>query len=382
MQGTAVAGNCFRPEGGQKIMAKIKTIFRQVDQLFAMSRRFGESKTKIKDQGKMAGAIAGGKTYVDYRAACMRWAEDLAERRGSSKFQICSVKPEEIKNFLERVVMTHRPETVHQYCAALQKLENMTNERFGNVKWKIDEFDKPRRKREDVSVQRGPAYTPQEANQLIKKVAQVDKRAADALKFIRATGCRAETIFGRLVSTGGKVVVNGEVVKGTKVSRDFKKAIKVDRVDLVKGTVKLCEKGGKWRTVEYDRRYQGLMEKLAEENPGGPIFAGLNQTTLYGWIKTASYEAGFQGRGLHGMRKTFAVQRHEEYIQRINELVNKKDWYTIAKEFPVTKQKAQAICKNPHGKSIDTLARLKLSKDLGHNRIEVTYRYVPKNERS
>lgn len=359
-------------------MSKIKTIYRQVDQLFAMSRRFCESKVKIKDQGKMAGAITGGKTYVDYRDACMRWAEDLAERRGTTKFKICSVKPEEIKNFLDRVAMTHRPETVHHYCAALQKLENMTNDRFGRVKWKINEFEKPRRKREDVTVQRGPAYTIQEADQLIKRITQVDKRAADALEFIRATGCRAETIFGRLVKTGGKVVVNGVVVKGTKVSRNFDKAIKAERIDLVKGTVTLCEKGGKWRAVEYDRRYQGLMERLVQESSKGPIFAGLNQTTLYGRIKTAAYKAGFDGRGLHGMRKTFAVQRHAEYTQRINELVDKKDWRTLSKEFPVSEQKSQFICKNPYEKSVDKLARLKLSKDLGHNRIEVTYRYVLK----
>lgn len=359
-------------------MAKVKTIFRQIDQLFAMSRRFGESKETIKNQGKMAESVAGAKTYDDYRAACMRWAEDLAERRGTKKFQICSVKPEEIKNFLERIALTHRPETVHHYCAALQKLENMTNERFGKVIWKIDEFEKPRRKREDVTVQRGPAYTPREADKLIREIAWVDKRAADALRFIRATGCRAETIFGRLVKTGGKVVVNGVVVKGTKVTRDFNKAITADRIDLVKGTVTLCEKGGKWRTVKYDRRYQGLMERLVRDKPRGLIFAGLNQTTLYGRIKTASHKAGFEGRGLHGMRKTFAVRRHKEYIQRINELVNKKDWRTLAKEFSVTEQKARAICKNPNEKTVDNLARLKLSKDLGHNRIEVTYRYVPK----
>jgi len=361
-------------------LAKFKTIFRQIDQLFAMSRRFGESKEKIKNQGKMAGAIAGGKTYVDYRNACMRWAEDLAAKRGSSKFQICSVKPEEIKNFLERVAMTHRPETVHQYCAALQKLENMTNERFGKVRWSVDEFEKPRRKREDVTVQRGPAYTPRESNKLTREIARVDKHSADALRFIRATGCRSETIFGRLVKTGGKVVVNGVVVKGAKVTRDFKKAVTAERIDLVKGTVTLCEKGGKWRTVKYDRRYQGLMERLVKENRGGALFAGLNQTTLYGRIKNTSKKEGFEGRGLHGMRKTFAVRRHKDYSQRINELVNKKDWRTLAEEFLVTEQKARAMCKNPHEKTVDNLVRLKLSKDLGHNRIEVTYRYVPKYE--
>jgi integrase len=365
------------PEGGL-VVAKVKTIFRQVDQLFSMSRKFGQSKEKIKNQGAMAGALTAAKTYDDYRAACMRWAEDLAERRGTKKFQICSVKSEEIKNFLERIALTHRPETVHHYCAALQKLENMTNERFGKVRWKIDQFEKPRRKREDVTVQRGPAYTHQEANELINKVARVNNRAADALRFIRATGCRAETLFGRMVKTGGKVVVNGMVVKGTKVSRDYEKAIIADRIDLVKGTVTLCEKGGKWRTVEYDRRYQSLMERLVKENPRGPVFAGLNQATMYKRIKKASHEVGIEGRGLHGMRKTFAVQRHREYIQMINDLVDEKDWRSLVKEFSITKQKAQAICRNPREKSVDNLARLKLSKDLGHNRIEVTYRYVVK----
>jgi integrase len=359
-------------------MAKIKTIFRQVDQLFSMTRRFGESKVKIKDQGDMGGSIVGGKTFVDYRAACMRWAEDLAERRGGSKFQICSVKPEEIKNFLDRIALAHRPETVHQYCAALQKLENMTNDRFGKVKWNIGEYQKPKRKRGDVTVQRGPAYTSLEANRLIRKLTRVDKRGADALKFIRATGCRAETIFGRQVSTGGKVVVNGRVIKGSKVRRDFDKAVTADRIDLVKGTVTLFEKGGKWRTVVYDRRYQGLMERLVKDNPEGPIFNGLNQSTMYDRIKIASGQSGFEGRGFHGMRKTFAVQRHKVYTQRINDLVKRNDWQTLAKDFSITKQKAQAICDSPQGKSIDTLARLRLSLDLGHNRIEVTYRYVPK----
>ena len=180
------------------------------------------------------------------------------------------------------------------------------------------------------------------------------------------------------MKTGGKVVVNGVVVKGTKVSRNFKKAVTAERIDLIKGTVTLCEKGGKWRTVKYDRRYQGFIERLVKENLRGPIFARLNQTTLYGRIKNTSHKARFEGRGLHGMRKTFAVRRHEEYTQRINNLVNKEDWRTLAKEFLVTNQKARAICKNPHEKSVDILARLQLSKDLGHNRIEVTYRYVPK----
>ena len=360
------------------VVAKVKTIFRQVDQLFAMSRRFGESKTKLKEQGMMDESLAAAKTYDDYRAACMRWAEDLTSRRGTNKFQICDVKPEEIRNFLERLTLTHRPETVHQYCAALQKLENMTNKRFGKVNWDIKEFKKPRRRREDVTVQRGPAYTPQEADALIKRITGVDRRAADVLTFIRATGCRAESIFGRLVRTGGKLVKNGRVIKEMSVARDFSKAVIAERIDLVNRTVTLCEKGGKWRTVQYERSYQEFMERLVRENPSGSIFGGLKQPTFYSHIKEVSYVAGFQGRGLHGMRKTFAVHRLNVYIRRIAELVVKKDWRTLTREFPVSAQKAQEICKKEYFKTVDNVARMKLSKDLGHNRIEVTLRYVPK----
>lgn len=78
------------------------------------------------------------------------------------------------------------------------------------------------------------------------------------------------------------------------------------------------------------------------------------------------------------MRKTFAVKRHNEYIRRINELLEKKDWQTLAREFPISTQKAKALCQKPYDRTIDITARLKLSKDLGHNRVEVTYRYVPR----
>ncbi|WP_042315387.1 hypothetical protein [Desulfofarcimen acetoxidans] len=97
-------------------------------------------------------------------------------------------------------------------------------------------------------MQRGSAYTEDEADSLIIDMSEQDQRAADAFEFISATGCRAETIFGRQRKTGGKVVVNGVVVKETKASRDFSKAIRAEKIDLMKGTVTLTEKGDKTHT--------------------------------------------------------------------------------------------------------------------------------------
>ena len=105
---------------------KQKTIQKQVEELFTMSRSFGEKKSNLRDQGKMGGAITGTKTYIEYHDSCMRFVNDLADKRGTRKFQICSIKKEEVNNFLERLKLIRRPETAHQYAAALQKLE-LTN---------------------------------------------------------------------------------------------------------------------------------------------------------------------------------------------------------------------------------------------------------------
>lgn len=358
-------------------MAKIETIFRQVDQLFSMSRSFGQKKKALREVGQLEAAVPGSMTYDAYRGACMRFAEDLAERRGTNKFQICSITPEEVRNFLERLNLTRRPETVHQYSSALRKLEEMTNNRFGKVSWEIDKFKRPRRSREDVTIQRGPAYTSEEADKLTQELRAMNPQAADALEFIRATGCRAESIFGAVRRKGGKVVKGGITVEKAKVFRDFEKVVTSERIDLVRGTVQLIEKGGKAREVTYDRKYQNLMERLVRESPQGNLFAGINQQTTYKQIMTIASKSGFQGRGLHGMRKTFAVQRHKEYLDRVKEFVQMKEWSILCKEFPVSEQKARRICKNEDYKTLDKIVRLRLSKDLGHNRIEVTYRYVP-----
>lgn len=345
-----------------------------------MSRSFGQKKKALREVGQLDAAIPGSMTYDIYRGACMRFAEDLAEKRGTNKFQICSITPEEVRNFLERLKLTRRPETVHQYSSALSKLEDMTNKRFGKVSWEIDKLDRPRRSREDVTKQRGPAYTPEEANKLIHELRVINPKAADAMEFIRATGCRAESVFGVVRKKGGKVVTDGITVEKVKAYRDFDKVVTPERIDLVRGTVKLIEKGGKVREVTYDRQYQGLMERLVREKPHGKIFAEMKQQTVYCQISVIASKSSFQGRGFHGMRKTFAVHRHKEYVNRLRELIETKDWQKLSKEFPVSGQKARRICESPVDRVVDIVARMRLTTDLGHNRVEVTYRYVPREK--
>jgi hypothetical protein len=44
----------------------------------------------------------------------------------------------------------------------------------------------------------------------------------------------------------------------------------------------------------------------------------------------------------------------------------------------ISEQKAKESCRKTYAKTADNLAGLKMTKDLGHNRVEVTFRYVPK----
>ena len=48
-----------------------------------------------------------------------------------------------------------------------------------------------------MTIQRGPGYTRYEADILISGLRKVDSRMGDAVEFIRATGCRTETLFNR-----------------------------------------------------------------------------------------------------------------------------------------------------------------------------------------
>ncbi|SFH42147.1 Protein of unknown function [Desulfotomaculum arcticum] len=100
-------------------MSKVKTIFRQVKELFAISRNKSEARDNYKD-------------------ICMQFAEYLAKKRNTTKFLICRVKPEEVQEFL-REVAADGLEMSQIYWCALKTLKIMTNKYFGLVNWEIPE---------------------------------------------------------------------------------------------------------------------------------------------------------------------------------------------------------------------------------------------------
>ena len=386
--------------------SRSKTIYMQVKSLVQRARRYGVSKREEPPEIRQV-SIYNMNTYEKVRSVGMSFARWLSEQRGTPVFRMVEIKAREVDAYVRhRKELYERGEvtaaTLQADISAIKKIEAMVNYRYGNVEWGIpaerggrrEKWGLPRRERDKNAPQRGPAYTQKQGDRIVRELElRCGREVADALRFCRATGCRLES----LVDLG-------------------EKGIRASRINTKEGTITLLEKGGKWRTVQYDSRYQEFMEGLAAraqgDNRDRPLFAwpvkGSNAPGgerlkaeqmweekkraaryLHRAVKEAAEKDGFTGRGLHGFRKEFAVRRHAEYLREVRSMVQSKNWQGLSSGYGVSERKARDIvegwarvgrdvkeCRRL-AKEMDCLARLKLSKDLGHNRLDVTYAYVP-----
>jgi len=393
-----------RPRGSRS-----KTIYMQMKSLIQRARCYGASKREDTPEMRQI-SIYNMNTFEKVWSVGMSFSRWLSEQRGTPVFRMVDVKAGDVDGY-----MRHRKKlydegkvtasTLQADVAALKKLEAMVNQRYGKVEWKIPtergarrlKWDLPKRERGKNTIRRGPAYTRDQGDRLVLEVERrCGKTVADALRFCRATGCRLESI-----------VDMGE------------KGVRASRININERTVTLLEKGGKWRTVKYDWGYQEFMENLVatvqREDRDKPLFAGMvkgpntpgeDLTTEQMWeekkraarflnrvVKETAAKEGFSGRGLHGFRKEFAVRRHAEYLKEIRGMVQTKNWQGVHVKYGASERKARDIIegwakagrdvkeRQRLAKEMDSLARLKLSKDLGHNRVDVTYAYVPKKSK-
>lgn len=384
--------------------SRSKTIYMLVKTLVNRARRYGMSKRDDPVEIRSI-SIYHANTYEKVRTVGMSFANWLAEKRNTPVFRMVTVSAEDINSYIEKRLGQYKngeitAATLQTDISCLKKIENLVNYYYGRVDWEIptkrcarrEKWGLPKRERGKNTPQRGPAYTERQADRIVNEVeAWCGRRVADALRFCLATGCRLESI-----------VDIGE------------KGVRASRINTESGTVTLLEKGGKWRTVRYDSRYQEFMERLTAqvENRDSPLFAGLFRDSnvpgerpmaeqmreekkraarfLHRVVKEAAEKEGFTGRGLHGFRKEFAVRRHAEYSKEVRSLVQSKNWQGLSNEYGVSERKAKDIVegwakagrntkeRRRLAKEMDCLARLKLSKDLGHNRLDVTYAYVPR----
>lgn len=393
-----------RPRGSRS-----KTIYMQVKSLIQRARRYGVPKREEPPEIRQV-SIYQHNTFEKVWSVGMSFARWLSGQRGTPVFQMVDVKAGDVDGYMRQRKKMYdegkiTASTLQADVSALKKIESMVNYRYGKVGWNIPtergarrlKWDLPKRERGKNTLQRGPAYTREQGDRLVLAIEQrCGGTVADALRFCRATGCRLETLVD--------------------VSE---KGVRVSRINTKDGTVTILEKGGKWRTVLYDSRYQVFMENLVArvqgEDRDRPLFAGMvngsnasggDLTSEQMWeekkraarylnraVKDAAEKEGFTGRGLHGFRKEFAVRRHAEYIKEIRSLVQSKNWQGLSSEYGVSERKARDIVegwvkagrdakeRQRLAKEMDCLARLKLSKDLGHNRLDVTFAYVPRKSK-
>jgi len=287
----------------------------------------GVSRHELKTQGLASERITGIGTMRNYVKTCSRFARWCKETHGT------------------RDIRRITPAMAEEYIGELRDRE-CSGGYIGKVKAAIRKFDvamrvKGYRSRDATPLlqpgsgwhsDRRPerAYTPHQAERIIGNMRDhaKDKQTADVAQLQRVAGLR---------------ITEAVMIRG----KDIDPCTRT--VHAVKGT-----KGGKARVVSVDSRHRPFLEELkvrAEKNHDGHVFQGrgdrgdsLGKRTA-GAVRHACERLGTEHYSTHGFRKTWAQERYQ-------------------------KLREQGL--NDHE------ARRSVAKELGHNRLDVTYSYIPR----
>jgi integrase len=289
----------------------------QIDKAFKRINRINHSRRKDGEGARGAYGVYSGRTWDDYRESCRPFAE-WAKKEYGIKTDIRLLTREMAQAYLDHKARQGRAGgTLGRIKSAIVKL-SVALYGEGN-KWKLEETWHSDRRPEK-------AYTPQQARQIEASVRQHarDPQTADVVK---------------LASTGGLRRQEAVYLRGQDIN------VEKCTLTLVKGT-----KGGKVRTVHIDpkhRKYLAKLKRQAASNGDGSVFRGRGGLArrVENAVAAACKRLGIARKGVHAFRKTWAQERYHAYREQ--------------------------------GLS-DTQARRKLSRELGHRRIDVTYHYVPR----
>ncbi len=168
------------------------------------------------------------------------------------------------------------------------------------------------------------AYTPEAAERIIAAIPQHTRDPQTVLV------ARVQRAFGARIREASKLHGDGIDVEGCRVT--------------LKG------KGGKVRTVGVDARWQGFLAELKERAAGhrdGYVFQGRRSMAVRtrNAVRQACRHLGEPCYSTHGFRKCYAQEQYREL-------------------------RAEGLA--------DKEARLDVSRLLGHNRLDVTYSYIPR----
>jgi integrase len=287
----------------------------------------GTSRHELKGQGLEGERITGIRTMQDYVKSCSRFA--------------CWCK----EHYNVRDIRCITPTMAETYVAELCDKE-LSGGYIGRAKAAIRKLDVAMRHKGDCPRDAPPllepgggwhsdrrperAYTPDEAEQII---ADIRRHARDKQT---ANVARLQSVAGLRISEA--VMIRGEDI-------DVENRI----IHVRHGT-----KGGRPREVQVELLHRAFLQELkvsAEQNRDGHVFQGRgNQgTSLAKRTASAVHQAcqrlGIEHCGTHGFRRGWAQERYCELQRQDHD---------------------------------DCRARRSVAKELGHNRIDVTYSYIPR----
>lgn len=287
----------------------------------------GVSRHELKQRGVQENYIVSFRTMQEYTKACVRFAKWCRSEYGV------------------RHVSDITPQMARAYIRSLTERE-LSGGHIGRTKAAIRKFDIALRKAR-IRPRTAPpllqagggwhsdrrperAYSDQATKKIISDLKQHarDPQVADVVRLQRVAGLR---------------VSEAAMIRG--------KDIDVDRCTI---HVSAATKGGREREVQVDEKYRPFLEHLKEragQHRDGHVFQGRGDRgaslvrRVSGSVRQACRRLKLEHFGTHGFRKTWAQERYRALRQA--------------------------------GAS-DREARRKVSQELGHNRLSVTYSYIPK----
>lgn len=288
----------------------------------------GVGRHKLKARGLADRRIVSIGTMQDYVRSCSRFARWCKGRYGVR--DIHRITPEMAQRYIDEL---HDKELSGGYIgrekAAIRKLDTAMK----HIGLRPNDAPPLLEKRESGwHSDRHPerAYTPKEAEQIINDMRKHsrDKQTADVAQLQYVAGLR---------------VTEAVMIRG----KDIDPETCVLHVEL-------GSKGGRPRTVQMDKKHRPFLLEItarAERNRDGHAFHGrgrlgtsLAQRTADA-VRCACERLGTEHYATHGFRKCWAQKRHKGFLEQGVE---------------------------------ERVARQVVAKELGHNRSDVTYSYIPR----
>ncbi len=303
---------------------KRKSIVYQVEEAMKAILRMGKSRHKLKQAGTAGQWIVSSGTMETYQGVavrCAKWCEAEHDVR-----YIRQITPDMAKGYVQSLRDDERSgQYVKKVISAIRKFDVALRAK-GHRPRNAPPLMPPDEKGWSSDPQPERAYTPAAAERIAANMAQRarDKQTADVVRLQHVVGLRVnEAVYLRGMDID---------VEGCRVYADKK------------------TKGHRPRTVGVDRRHQGFLQAMrdrAAEHRDGHIFQGrrsLDDRTREA-VRQACKRLGEECYSTHGFRKTFAQTR-----------------YVALREQGLD----------------DREARQRVAEDLGHNRVDVTAHYVPR----